>query len=95
MYSKYAKYKQIANIDWLGLEIMYSIAKSNYEKENLCITTRADYYWNSQLGLYLIIDIIPNERYILNEFRGFKLLQKKEILGQKIWSNQDIKNGWQ
>lgn len=95
MYSKHAKYKQIANIDWLGLEIMYSIAKSNYAKENLCITTRADYYWNSQLGLYLIIDIIPNEHNVLNEFHGFKLLYGKEILGQKIWSNQDIKNGWQ
>lgn len=87
MYSKRAKYKQVANVKWLGWDIMQLLAISNSEKETFNKDVRADYYWLSGLGLYVIIDVY--NRDIMNEFRGFKMLPDylRNTLGIPIWSN--------
>lgn len=92
MYSKYAKYKQILNCDWLGLEVMQFIAGNNADKEDFIRyhDIIADYYWLPGIGMYVIIDKIK-EVNRLGEYRGFKMLNKNPTLeqGRYVWSSTE------
>ena len=92
MYSKYAKYKQILNCDWLGLDVMQFIAGNNADKEDFIRyhDIIADYYWLPGIGMYVIIDKIK-EVNRLGEYRGFKMLNKNPNLehGRYVWSSTE------
>ena len=72
MYSKRAKYKQVANIDWLGEDLMQLLAHNHMNREKIDGSVHADYYWLPGIGLYVIIDVKGKD--ILSEYRGYKQL---------------------
>lgn len=72
MYSERAKYKQVADIDWFGEDLMRTLAENHMQRATIDEWVYADYYWLPGLGLYVIIDI--KERDILNNYRGYKQL---------------------
>lgn len=91
MYSKRAKYKQVANIDWLGIEVMELIAYNHMDREKMDDWIHADYYWLPGIGLYVIIDV--KEKDIQNSYKGYKQLwsrddSQEENYGRFICSNE-------
>lgn len=87
MYSKRAKYKQVANIDWLGLDTMELIAHNHMIREMMDDWIHADYYWLPGIGLYVIIDV--KEKDIQNSYKGYKQLNRQdENYGRFICSNE-------
>lgn len=91
MYSKRAKYKQVANIDWLGLDTMELIAYNHMIREMMDECVHADYYWLPGLGLYVIIDVKGKD--ILNSYKGYTLLSSRacplsDNYGRFICSNE-------
>lgn len=72
MYSKRAKYKQVADIDWLGEDLMQLLAYNHMDREMINKCVHADYYWLPGIGLYVIIDVKGKD--ILSEYRGYKQL---------------------
>ena len=88
MYSKRAKYKQVANIDWLGDDLMQLLAYNNMEREKIDGSVHADYYWLPGIGLYVIIDVKGKD--ILSSYRGYKQLFTLPIdnYGTLVCSNE-------
>lgn len=72
MYSKRAKYKQVADIDWFGFDLMDTLVRNHMSRAMMDEWVRADYYWQPGIGLYVIIDV--KEKDILNSYSGYKLL---------------------
>lgn len=93
MYSKHAKYKQILNCDWFGLEVMQFIAENNADREDFIRyhDIIADYYWLPGIGMYVIIDRIK-EVNRLGKYRGFKKLEGLPNLveGRYVWSTTEL-----
>lgn len=91
MYSKRAKYKQVANIDWLSSELMELIARNHMSREQIDSCVHADYYWLPGLGLYVILDAKGKD--ILTCYRGYTLLSSRacpltNTYGRFVCSNE-------